>query len=102
MEKIAPPGDPKDHPVEDNHPTQLMEAWWGNFNSEPVRTAVTYLAEPIRRSDVAVQVRNVSFEWVPPELVDVYVTEVGLWTVGDISRRSQMLGAEQDRFFGDL
>ena len=51
---------------------------------------------------VGVQVRNVFFEWVPPRLVDVYVTEHGRWTVEDISRHSARLGGEQERLFKHL
>lgn len=104
-EKIATPGDPHEHVIEDNEPSQLTRTW---HDSERVREAADILvgiaASP---SDtgvgaVKVQVRDVFFEWVPPELIDEYVTELGVWTAHDISQRSASLGAERERMFGGL
>ncbi|KAJ9144218.1 Nagb/rpia/CoA transferase-like protein [Pleurostoma richardsiae] len=138
-EKVAPPGSPAEHVVEDNDAGQLVEAWQAGLNSERVRQAAGTLSQ-VRTAErsaakegeqeqqqqeqedqgggsvgtagggagavggdtVRVEVRNVFFEWVPAELVDGYVTENGLWTVDDIEKHSAMLGAEQERLFGDL
>jgi translation initiation factor 2B subunit (eIF-2B alpha/beta/delta family) len=51
---------------------------------------------------VRVVVRNVSFEWCPPELIDGYITEQGEQTVHDIARRSQELADKERRIFGTL
>ncbi|ROV89706.1 hypothetical protein VMCG_10340 [Cytospora schulzeri] len=117
--KVAPPGAAAAHVVEDNGPTQLVRAWTADFNGERVRNAAGTLPSvpageqehgqshpdvPLGNNDAVVQVdiRNVLFEWVPPELVDVYVTEQGLWTVADIQKHSETLGIEEERFFGDI
>ncbi len=101
-EKIAPPEDPKEHVVEDNGPAQIVQAWNSDFNSDRVRSAAATLTGPVGEAGPYVQIRNVFFEWVPPELVDIYITEFGAWTVDDIGKRSRELGAERDRLFTDL
>ncbi|ROV92150.1 hypothetical protein VSDG_07551 [Cytospora chrysosperma] len=117
--KVAPPGAAAAHVVEDNGPTQLVRAWTADFNGERIRNAAGTLPlvpageqehgqshpnVPLGNNDAVVQVdiRNVLFEWVPPELVDDYVTEQGLWTVADILKKSETLGIEEERFFGDI
>lgn len=105
-EKIAPPGNPEEHVVEENDPEQITRAWTASYNSTRVRQGGSVLAQAATkeadREHVVVSVHNVFFEWCPHELVDVYMTEFGQWTVDDISKHSQRLGADQDRFFGDL
>lgn len=49
-----------------------------------------------------VDVRNVFFEWVPPELIDVYVTEQGIRSVTDIRKLSEEMGIEQERLFQNI
>jgi len=49
-----------------------------------------------------VTVRNLSFEWVPPGLIDAYVTEEGEWDLARIARRSGELEVEEERLFGGL
>lgn len=118
--KVAPPGDAAAHVVEDNGPTQLVRAWMADFNGERIRKAAGTLPSapageqedgqshpdvPLGKNNdevVQVDIRNVLFEWVPPELIDVYVTEQGLWTVADIQKQSETLGIEEERFFGDI
>ena len=51
---------------------------------------------------VSVAVRNLSFEWVPPGLIDAYVTEEGEWDRARIARRSGELEGEEERLFGGL
>jgi len=107
-EKIAPPRDPKEHVVENQDPVQVMRAWDMDANSEQVRHAATSLTTALGPSGrrgldgVLIEVRNVFFEWVPPELIDIYLTENGVWAVEDIARHSEMLEAEEKRLFGDL
>ncbi|TPX13685.1 uncharacterized protein E0L32_005888 [Thyridium curvatum] len=111
-EKVAPPGDPREHVVEDNDPMQLVRAWEAGQNGERVRSAATGLSAAVGRGldrhqaggldGVAVQIRNVFFEWVPPDLIDVYVTEFGVWRLEDIAKHSENLGAEEQRLFKDL
>lgn len=49
-----------------------------------------------------VDIRNVFFEWVPPELIDVYVTEQGVRSVTDMRKLSEALGIEEQRLFEDI
>lgn len=112
-EKVAPPGNPADHVVEDNDPSQLVRAWRSEYNSDRVRDAAGTIARVVGSElggeatsggfdGTKVGVSNVFFEWIGPELVDVYVTEFGLWTVKDIARHSGTLGSEVDRLFKDI
>lgn len=123
-EKVAPPGDAAAHVVEDNDPTQLLRAWESDFNSERIRSAACTFSNLVRgtggggskpggddqSSPSAVvtgggfelEIRNVFFEWIPPQLVDVYATESGLWTVADIQKHSHLLGADEERLFKDI
>lgn len=90
-EKVAPAASPHAHVVEDNEPTQLARGWRADFNRESVQ-----------RSTGTATIRNVVFEWVPPELIHVYVTEQGVWTVDDIRKLSETLGMEVNRLFEDI
>lgn len=111
-EKVATPGAAGAHVVETNDPAQLMHAWTADFNSERIRNAAGTLPSGARAfahhdqksSDNAaeVHVSNVSFEWVPPDLVDVYITERGQLAVEDIAKLSETLGTEEERFFRDI
>lgn len=105
-EKVATPGAASAHVVENNNPTQLTRAWTAGFNSERIRNAAgTIPSGGSDRGDndaVEVHVRNVFFEWVPPDLVDVYITERGRLTVADIAKHSGVLGAEEERLFRDI
>ncbi|GAB1315329.1 hypothetical protein MFIFM68171_05539 [Madurella fahalii] len=105
-DKVAPPGPPEDHVVEDNDPSQISRAWQGEYNGSRVRSAaaafrgVGLTGTGIGR--VAVEIRNVFFEWVPPSLIDVYVTESGEWTAREIEQHSGKLEGEEKRLFGAL
>lgn len=120
-EKVATPGAAAAHVVENNNPAQLMHAWTAGFNSERIRNAAGTIPsgagggtvhpsaydthhDSCKGSNdvVEVHVRNVFFEWVPPELVDVYITERGQLTVEDIAKHSETLGTEEERFFRDI
>ena len=97
-EKVAPPGDIATHVVEVNDPAQVAQAWRHRENSGRVQNA----ADAISRASDRVAILNMFFEWCPSDLIDVYVTEQGVWTLGDIAKQSCQLGAEQERYFGDL
>lgn len=49
-----------------------------------------------------VDIRNVFFEWVPPELIDFYVTEQGVRSVADVRKLSEALGIDQERLFKNI
>jgi translation initiation factor 2B subunit (eIF-2B alpha/beta/delta family) len=104
-DKIAPPGLPEDHVVEDNDPSQISRAWNAESNSNRVRDAAARLCDATSgpaSTKIKVEARNVFFEWVSANLIDVYVTESGEWTVQQIAEHSQKLEAEEQRLFGDL
>jgi len=100
-DKIAPPGRPEDHVVEDNDPSQISRAWQAEYNSERVRGATAALRDT-QASRVKTEIRNVFFEWVPAGLIDAYVTESGEWTTQQIAQHSERLEAEEKRLFGSL
>jgi len=102
-DKIALPGRPEDHVVEDNDQTQVSRAWQAEYNSGRVRSAATTF-QNVATSDgrVKVEIRNVFFEWVSADLIDAYVTESGEWTLQQIAEHSSKLEVEEKRFFGGL
>jgi translation initiation factor 2B subunit (eIF-2B alpha/beta/delta family) len=102
-DKIAPPGRPEDHVIEDNDPSQISRAWQAEHNSARVHRALTTLDE-LGPSDsrVKMEIRNVFFEWVPASLINAYVTELGEWTVQQIAGHSGKLEAQEKHFFGSL
>lgn len=113
FEKVAPPAAAGAHVVEDIEHTQVTRAWEAEFNSDRVRDAAGTVsrgrvggATPGRaagaQAAVHVDVRNVLFEWVPADLVDVYVTQNGVATLEDIRKASQTMGVEEQRLFRDI
>ncbi|KAL1841762.1 hypothetical protein VTJ49DRAFT_6600 [Mycothermus thermophilus] len=106
-EKIAPPGRPEEHVVEDNGAEQVRRVWEERYNSEGVRRGAEILQRALSApaaNSLAVKtgIPNIFFEWVSPELIDAYVTESGVWTRGRIAKHSEDLAAEVARLFGDL
>lgn len=110
-EKVAPPGAVSTHVVEENDPMQLARAWQAEFNSERTRAAAGTVTHRLVADAAAgtsgntsscVDIRNVFFEWVPPELIDIYITERGVWTVAEIRKLSEALGVEEARLFRDI
>ncbi|CAN8098534.1 unnamed protein product [Discula destructiva] len=110
-EKIAPPAAAGAHVVEHNDPRQVTRAWEAEFfNSGRIRDAASTISRGFGggkaaagdQAVVQVKVRNVYFEWVPAELIDVYVTENGIATSSDIRKFSEALGIEEERFFSDI
>lgn len=102
VDKVASPGEASEHMVEDNDAAELARGW----RSINVKMANDVLGEAISRDDGnsagKVKVKNVYFEWVPARFVDAYVTDEGIWSADKIRKRSDWIGDEIDRFFGDL
>ncbi|KAK3693037.1 hypothetical protein B0T22DRAFT_367528 [Podospora appendiculata] len=96
-EKVAGPGRAEEHVVEELDPGLVMSGWEGAEAAE-----VKSLVESADGEGSKVAARNVSFEWCPAELVDVYVTERGEWGREDVARMSRRVGEEEGRLFGDL
>ncbi|KAI6383099.1 hypothetical protein MCOR25_000287 [Pyricularia grisea] len=104
-DKIAPPGDPHEHLVEDNGGEQLRRAWAVDFNSERVRGAAEQLSRFAVNgavNGIKVSVSNIFFEWVPAELIDSYISERGVLCVEEIGEASRALGESIERIFGGL
>lgn len=55
-----------------------------------------------RTAAANVDIRNVFFEWVPPELIDFYLTEHGVRSVADVRKLSEALGIDQERLFKNI
>ena len=122
--KIAPPsgpvvggreesdGVPPSDSEEENDPTQVTRAWEAEYNSERVRRGAAELIGRNKNDDsesdgsktarTVLEIRNVFFEWVPASLVDVYVTEKGVWSTKEIREHAERLGEEEQRLFGGL
>ncbi|KAL1961673.1 hypothetical protein VTN77DRAFT_1348 [Rasamsonia byssochlamydoides] len=110
LEKVAEPGDPHAHVVEENNPEEVIQAWRHNgvkglnVIDESLKTQAQAETE---QKDVkaTVSVKNIYFEWVQPEMIngfDAYVCEEGVRTVSEIQERSTWVGRQIERFFGRL
>ncbi|KAI1102689.1 nagb/rpia/CoA transferase-like protein [Jackrogersella minutella] len=101
-EKIACPGSTEKHVAEENNPEELVRAWTGSVKGVGVIEGALSDAQSTSTRDKKVYVKNTYFEWVPARFLDGYVTEEGLWSVQDITKRSSWIGDEMDRFFKNL
>lgn len=114
QEKVAPLGAAAEHAVENNEATQMTRAWKADFNSENVQKAAETVLNGLLEcsatagqpasADVAsrVEISNIAFEWVPSNLVDVYITEDGIATLENIRHLSKTLSCDEDKFFRDI
>ncbi|KAK0640585.1 hypothetical protein B0T16DRAFT_335968 [Cercophora newfieldiana] len=107
-EKIALPGEPSEHVIEDNDPTQVTSAWEAPDNSARVKASADTFSK-LRSSSssqsisgVKLGVSNTFFEWVPPSLIDTYITELGEANVQDIAQNSSKLAEKERQIFGSL
>ncbi|KAJ4419223.1 hypothetical protein N0V85_001101 [Neurospora sp. IMI 360204] len=108
-EKVALPGPPEQHVVEDQGLEQVTRAWMGEGSSERIRGAartVLNFADATKtegkKTGVKVEVRNVSFEWCAGGFIDAYVTEEGKWNDENVKKRSEALQGLEKRLFGPL
>ncbi|KAF4451754.1 putative transcriptional regulatory protein C3C7.04 [Fusarium austroafricanum] len=84
---FAPPGQ------EDNDPHEVMQAW-GDLSSA---------LQPLQEGPhPQVNVKNVYFEWVSPDLIDYYITEDGVTDREVISDYAQRVGNRADQYFTNL
>ncbi|KAK8131759.1 hypothetical protein PG984_008197 [Apiospora sp. TS-2023a] len=102
VDKIAGPGEASEHVVEENDATELSRGWrdFGVKGADDVLEVAS--SQDGGRNAGKVKVKNVYFEWVPAHFIDAYVTDEGIWSAEEIRNRSDWVGAETDRFFGDL
>lgn len=95
-------------------PADLTRVWKAGCNSEGGKKVAGTLSSGLggnnatttqpehgntAASQAPVDVRDVSMEWIPPNLVDVYILEHGIRTVEDISKLSEALAADEARLF---
>ncbi|KAI1407703.1 nagb/rpia/CoA transferase-like protein [Hypoxylon sp. FL1857] len=100
-EKVASPSPTEEHAAEENSPIELIQAWRGNVKGAGVIEDAlkdTQSGSPHGK----IHVRNIYFEWVPAHFIHAYVTDEGLWSVEDITTRSNWINGEMDRFFKNL
>ncbi|KAK8045627.1 hypothetical protein PG993_005651 [Apiospora rasikravindrae] len=105
VDKVAGPGNASDHAVEENDAVELTRGWKGIVKGADDALAASYSTEAAENGgndNPRVKVKNVYFEWVPARLIDAYVTDEGVWSANEIRKRSDWIGTEIDRFFGDL
>ncbi|KAK3493069.1 uncharacterized protein B0T23DRAFT_359251 [Neurospora hispaniola] len=118
-EKVALPGPPEQHVVEDQGLEQVTRVWMGEGSSKRIRGAARTVLnfahatrfegkkkekkhEEKEKAQVKVQVRNVSFEWCAGGLIDAYVTEEGEWNDENVKKKSEALQGLEKRLFGLL
>ncbi|CAK7233417.1 cell agglutination protein Mam3 [Sporothrix bragantina] len=106
-EKIALPGDPNKHVVEHNDPKLVSRDWHSAFHSQRVKTSAQRLEEAagspaLSAFKVEVEVQNVFFEWVPPDLIDVYATEKGILKPDQVNAFALEVVEDAKEMFGDV
>jgi len=83
-DKIAKPGAMSEHVIEDNDTAEVRRCWDASLH--PVSSKFT--------------VRNVYFEWVPSEWIDVYVCENSVTGKDDIQRISKETEEMEAKIYG--
>jgi translation initiation factor 2B subunit (eIF-2B alpha/beta/delta family)/8-oxo-dGTP pyrophosphatase MutT (NUDIX family) len=102
LEKVAELGVENGHVHEENNPSELIGCWM-DCGIEGIGA----LVEDIGATDqgtatYAVKVKNVYFEWVPPELIDAYICEEGTLDVAAIQNKAQQVKQNSEKYFGEL
>ncbi|KAK1759987.1 nagb/rpia/CoA transferase-like protein [Echria macrotheca] len=88
-DKVGMPNELESNHVLEEQPGDMVSRAWSQSTIET-------------ESMEGVEISNVFFEWVPAELIDVYITERGEQTAADMAARSAELGREEQRIFGSL
>lgn len=111
LEKVAEPGDPHSHVVEENNAEEVIQAWRHsgvkgvNVIDEVLKMQAQTEQNGEDGNKATVSVKNIYFEWVQPEMIhgfDAYVCEEGVRTVAEIKERSAWVGEQVERFFCGL
>ncbi|RMJ25300.1 hypothetical protein PHISP_03832 [Aspergillus sp. HF37] len=89
--------------VEENNPLEVVGTWGNDAvkGRKLLEESMTGSREETN-ANVAVEVKNVYFEWVPLSLVDGFVCEEGFLGEDTIRQRSEELGEKIEEFFGSL
>lgn len=91
-EKIAKPGGMEELKDEENDVRELMEGWKMNENINKMG----------KTWEVAVEVKNVYFEWVPSQYIDAIIVENGQIKKEEIKSRSKRVAQVEEMIFRDL
>lgn len=90
-----------EHNVENNEPSEVMDAWNRNGKSKGLDIVQGHFAsDESGQGRPTVDVQNVYFEWVPPTLINAYICEDGLKTPGDFQRQAQWVSEQCKIYFG--
>lgn len=100
LEKVAEPGVAEHQRTEDNDPLEVMTPWLENEIKGVKVLAEGLRGTPSGTSNCHLSVKNVYFEWVPANLIDVYISEAGALDVTAIQKKSQRVKEEFERYFG--
>ncbi|KAI0428454.1 hypothetical protein F5Y09DRAFT_312970 [Xylaria sp. FL1042] len=95
-EKIAGPGSVDEHESEENLPWELWRSWKG------VVAGVEVIEDALARNDPRVAIKNCSFEWVPGNLIDGYITNQEIWSKEEIQKYSESVSKTSEYMFGEL
>ncbi|KAH8666866.1 hypothetical protein BX600DRAFT_436243 [Xylariales sp. PMI_506] len=102
IEKIARPGEMHDHAIEENDPAELSGFWRNDVKGAAIVEERLQELEADKGERAVVKAKNVYFEWIPAEFITAYITDEGLWSVNDITKKSEQVEEEMARFFNDL
>jgi translation initiation factor 2B subunit (eIF-2B alpha/beta/delta family) len=103
LEKVAEPDQSDLHVVEENDITEIVGGWQhGKARGLEIIQGALQGHRSMEDSGLSLKVKNIYFEWVPPELVDAYICENGVQGVSEIQARSRWVGQQAERLFGGL
>ena len=88
LEKVAEPGQTGLHVVEENDITEIVDGWREKVRGLEIIQGALQGRGSTENPGLSLEVKNIYFEWVPPELVDAYVCENGVHAVSEIQERS--------------
>jgi translation initiation factor 2B subunit (eIF-2B alpha/beta/delta family) len=93
-EKITSSGFDSEHQsIEYNDETEVTDAWPFKYINE---------LDEKKEHGFQIEVKNAYFEWVPANYIDVYVSEEGLLSKGNILRLGKETTELEERIFRDL
>ena len=99
QEKVAEPADDSEHQIEENNPAEVTNSW---SLSELKGWDVLQEHSTGQTPSCSVTVRNPYFEWVPSELIDVFITEDGPMKPSAIYGKAVEVQRKTHRYFGFL
>ncbi|KAL2759288.1 hypothetical protein ACRALDRAFT_2094860 [Sodiomyces alcalophilus JCM 7366] len=93
---------------EQNDPGELTQAWAGDPSLRSAALALTTgdgsgdgSGKGQGMAEMEVEVKNPYFEWVPPDLIDLYLFEDGETTPAEVAEQTEKLREQVDRLFAE-